>query len=216
MHSQAPFHLPKFGTSGSEGTDAPQSMHFPCSSQIDQYVSILVSAVHISLNYVQKEWQPLVEHCFSCQLILGSSSNSPSVCLFDKLDVNVQLQFESVTWRFQKQKILSIGIYIFFKMSPQCHTLNNTYHFHFQRVNWRVVFLFTSHNTCFVLNCVCQWTCIFWGAGFCVSNVKNLQKLCQIYTLLTASQSVVMLALTKRMSTPNEHGTFHKCSSVKS
>jgi hypothetical protein len=55
MQSQEPFHLPKFGTSESEGTDAPQSMHFPCISQIDQYVSILVSAVRISLNYVQKE-----------------------------------------------------------------------------------------------------------------------------------------------------------------
>ena len=79
---------------------------------------------------------------------------------------------------------MSINIYIFFsKMSPQCHMLSTTCLFQFLTCQLTCGFSFTSHTTCQILNCV-SIDMHFLYAIFCVSNVKNLQKLCQKYTLL--------------------------------
>jgi hypothetical protein len=62
-------------------------------------------------------------------------------------------------------------------MPPQCHISSSMCHFILKSVNWRVVFFFTSHTTCQNLNIACQLTCNLYCANFCMSNVKNLQKL---------------------------------------
>ena len=44
------------------------------------------------------------------------------------------------------------------KMSPQCHMPSSTCHSNFYRVNWCVVFFFTSDTACQILSCACQLT----------------------------------------------------------
>ena len=72
------------------------------------------------------------------------------------------------------------------KMSSQCHMPSNTCYFKFWRVTIDVcIFSFTSHTTCQNLNCACQLTCIFILCKVSrVNRDKNLQKLCQRYTLI--------------------------------
>ena len=82
-------------------------------------------------------------------------------------------------------------LHFFSKMSFQCHMSSSTCHFNFQSDNWLVVFSFTSHTTCPNLNCACQWHTFIFCASFYVSNIKNLQKLCQKYTLLGWSQPIM-------------------------
>ena len=66
-----------------------------------------------------------------------------------------------------------------------------------------MVFLLTSHSVCQNLNCACQLTCFFFFLSFflcancCMSNAKNLQKLCQIFTLIV---------VTPGPAGPNQHG----------
>ena len=93
-----------------------------------------------------------------------------SVCMFYNLD-DVQLQIQSVTWCFQKQKWIS--------MSPECHMPSSTFHFKLQCVNWCVVFFFTSHTTCQNLNRV---TCIWFLCKFLrVTYQKLAKKLSKIH-----------------------------------
>ena len=66
-----------------------------------------------------------------------------------QISFDVQLQIQSVTWRSQKQKRISLHIYIFLqKMPPRSHMPSHTCQFNFQSVNRPLVFLFTSHTTC--------------------------------------------------------------------
>ena len=45
-------------------------------------------------------------------------------------------------------------------------------------------FFFTSQTTCQSINYACQIDVHFIFVSFCVSNIKNLQRLCQKYTLI--------------------------------
>ena len=64
--------------------------------------------------------------------------------------------------------------------NPKCHvTFSNTEN----GMSIGICIVFTSHSACRSLNRVCQLTCIFvFVQVFGMSNVKNLQKLCQKYT----------------------------------
>ena len=71
------------------------------------------------------------------------------------------------------------------KMSLQCHLSNSMCHFKFLRCHQLMygIFLDKSHYMS-NLQIVCvNWCAFYFCASFCVSNVKNLQKLCQPYTL---------------------------------
>ena len=48
-----------------------------------------------------------------------------------QISFDIQLQIQSVTWQFQKQKWMSIDIYISSKMSSLCHMHSSTCHFDF-------------------------------------------------------------------------------------
>ena len=73
---------------------------------------------------------------------------------------DVQLQIQSVTWRFQKRKRVTSTFSS--KMLSRYHTPNSMCHFNFQSVTWSVVFFFTSHTTRQNLNFVYQLTCKFY------------------------------------------------------
>jgi hypothetical protein len=82
---------------------------------------------------------------------------------------------------------MSIDIYIFFsKMPPQCHMPSSMSNLSICNVSIDVwwFFSFKSHTTRQIVNYACQLTCNLIFAGFYMSIIKNLQKLCQKYALL--------------------------------
>ena len=59
---------------------------------------------------------------------------------------------------------LNLNLYVFRTLELQFIVLalpSNTCYFNFKHIKQRMVFFFTSHNTCQLLNCGCQLTCIF-------------------------------------------------------
>ena len=109
-----------------------------------------------------------------------------------QISFDVPLQIQSVMQRFQKQKMY-VNWHLHFLL--KCH-LNVTclivWAISIFKVSIDVWFFFlTSHTTCQNLNCACRLMCILFLCKFLLSNVKNLQKLCQKYTLLECNVSVM-------------------------
>jgi hypothetical protein len=117
----------------------------------------------------------------------GSPSSLPISVYVWQIPFDVQLQIQSVTWRFTKQEWMSIDIYIF---SETVTSMSHAWWYvSFQFVKCQLMCVYfscfflppTSHTTCPNLNCVCQLTCILF---LCEYLHVNFQKLCQKYTLL--------------------------------
>ena len=107
------------------------------------------------------------------------------VCMFDKFHLTFDIKSKVSRDIFKNKNECQLTSTFSSKMSPQCHMPNNTCHFNFQSINRCVVYFFTSHTTCQNLElCVSRDVLVIFVQVFCMSNVKNLQKLCQTCTLL--------------------------------
>ena len=101
---------------------------------------------------------------------------------------DVQLEIQSVMWRFLKWKWKSNDTYIFF---VKCH-LNVTCLVVFLKCLDVWSFLPTSHTTCQNLKCACQLTCLLCLCKFlhvkcCKNFVKKIHTECMWWKVLVAS-----------------------------
>ena len=103
-----------------------------------------------------------------------------------QISIDVQLQIQSVTWHFQKQKWMYVNWHLHFLL--QCHLNVTCFVVRVISISKVLinVWFFSSQVTLRVEIQIVRvnWRAIYFCATFCVSNAKNLQKLCQKYTFL--------------------------------
>ena len=125
--------------------------------------------------------------CMTCNILCswGVSSKYGIVCVFDKFHLTFNFRFKVSRDVFKNNNECQLTSKFSSKISPQCHMPSNTCHFNFKICQPMCDNLLQkSHYMSNSKLCVSIDIHSFLGAGFCMSNVKSLQKLCQKYALV--------------------------------
>ena len=180
---------------------------FPNSCSLNIYVQAH-QELHTSASCLRQAIMPEAEEYCRVQMFLW---------------VGLQMLFTSVWWPVC---VCSTDFIWSSISSPECHV---TFSKPKMSVNWHLYFMlkhhlnvtrlvvrvisickmsmdvwfFPSHVTLHVETWIVHidWRAILFCASFCMSNVKNLQKLCQIYTLLVTPPPLIFERLPKKRAT---------------